>query len=140
MQILNKSTSATSLTRETFPSNKQAGARDMIIQAGWINIAIISPLKRSVALHQNKFESPSTQGCFVPSLAKMLAQWSGGGDFLCHQCTVYLLFCYHLPLKKGIDLHLNKFESLSFNNGPWPSFEYHSIMLRDKFISNVQLV
>ena len=42
-------------------NNKQAGAKVMIIQAGWFKVAIPLklPYKRGVAFHLNKLESPS---------------------------------------------------------------------------------
>ena len=69
------------------------------------------PLEKGVTIHLNKLES-------LPSK-----------DALCHVCLILakqfwkriflinlnrnLLFRYHFPLEKGVDLHLNKLESPS---------------------------
>ena len=52
---------------------------------------------------------PFTQGCFVPVLLK-LAQWFWRRRFLIW-INVFSRFLNHLPLEKGVALHLNKLES-----------------------------
>ena len=57
------------------------------------------------------YKNPFTQGCFVTTLVKI-------APVILEKCffnfvKVFSLFCYYLPLEKGVALHLNKFESLS---------------------------
>ena len=66
------------------------------------------PLARSVALHLNKPEFPSSKDALCQLWLKF-AQWFWR-RFL-NFVNVFLLFCNYTPLEKGMALHLNKIES-----------------------------
>ena len=69
------------------------------------------PLKKGVALHLNKLESTLPKDTLCQVWLK-LAQWFWRRRFK-NFVNIFSLFCYYIPLKKGVDLHLNKLESLS---------------------------
>ena len=66
------------------------------------------PLEKGVALHLNKFNSPSPKDASCLVWLK-LALWFWRRRFL-NFANAFLLFCYHHPLEKGVPLHLNKVE------------------------------
>ena len=72
---------------------------------------IISPWKKSRALHLNKLEFPSPKGCFVLSLVEIGSVVLEKKIF--NFVNVFLLFCNYQPLEKGRALLLNKLESPS---------------------------
>jgi hypothetical protein len=64
--------------------------------------------EEELALYLKQFRIHFTQGWFIPSLIEIgLLFWR---RFL-KMFSVFLLFCYHLPLGKGVHLHLNDLES-----------------------------
>ena len=63
------------------------------------------------ALYLNKLKSPSPKDALSQVWMK-LAQWFLRRRFL-NFVKISLLFCYHVPLEKGMALHLYKFESPS---------------------------
>jgi hypothetical protein len=63
------------------------------------------PLEEDLALYLNKLEFPSFKD-------KMYQVWLNLGSWLLRRFfknfSVFLLFCYYLPLERGNPLHLNK--------------------------------
>ena len=69
------------------------------------------PLKKGLAIHLNKHESPSSKDTLCQVWLK-LGQWFLRRRFL-NILDRNLLFRYYLPLEKDVALHLNKLESPS---------------------------
>ena len=71
------------------------------------------PLEKGVALHLNKFELPSPNGCFVPSLVEISPVVLEKKILKYLFFNIILLFRNCLLLEKGVALYLKKLESLS---------------------------
>ena len=73
---------------------------------------IISPLKKSGALHLNKikFSSPKDEWCHVWS---KLAKWFWRRSILLFRQCFFSIFCNFFLMEKDRTLHLNKLESPS---------------------------
>ena len=67
-----------------------------------------------MALHLNKYDFPSAKDALC-QVWLILARWFLRRRFL-NVVNVFSLLPYHLPLKKGGDIHLNKLESSSPKN------------------------
>ena len=74
---------------------------------------LISPWKRTGALHLNKLESPSPKDALCLVWLKMAQRFLRRRFFF---INVILLFSNYLPLEKGRALHLKKLESPSPKN------------------------
>jgi hypothetical protein len=70
------------------------------------------PLEEGLALYLNKLEFPLPKDN-VYQVWLYLACWFWRRRFLKKKFSVFLLFCYYLPLERGNPLHLNKLESPS---------------------------
>ena len=68
------------LTWETFPSNKQAGAKLMILKTDGLKVAIIFPWNRYGLLYEQTWIL-YTHECYVPSLVENWPCGSGVEDF-----------------------------------------------------------
>ena len=68
----------------------------------------------SMAFPLNKFENPLPKDALCQVWLK-LAQWSWRKRFL-NVVNAFLLFCYYLPLEKGVAPNVNKLKSLSPND------------------------
>jgi hypothetical protein len=69
---------------------------------------IISPLKRTWPFNW------TNMNFLHPRIIGMKFDWissASSGEENFEKISVFLLFCYYLPLEKGYPLHLNKFES-----------------------------
>ena len=73
--------------------------------------SLLSLLEKGGALHLNKLESPLLKDALYQVWLK-LAQWIWRRRFFSF-VNVFSLFRNHLPLEKGVALHLNKSESPS---------------------------
>ena len=66
--------------------------------------SLLSPLGKRQGPSFEQIRIPFTQGCFVPSLVQI------GQAVLEKTFNGNLLFCYYLPLEKGVAFQLNKLE------------------------------
>ena len=91
-------------------------------------------LERGMALHLNKIEFTLSKDALYQVWLK-LAQWFWRRRFWNFILNIFLLFCYYLPLEKGMVLHLKKLESTSPKDAlcQLPSlFEIGLLVLKEK--------
>ena len=74
-------------------------------------ISLLSPLWEGCGPSFEKSWIFSTQGCFVQSLVEIDVVVLN--KKILKNFNIILLFCYYLPLEKGMAFHLNKLESPS---------------------------
>ena len=90
----------------------------VVFKRGFLNIFNIIllfhftlPFEKAVALHLNKLESPPLKDVLCKVWLK-LTKLFWIRRFL-NIFNIILIFCYYLPLEKGVALHLKKLESPS---------------------------
>ena len=84
----------TLLTRKTFPSNKKAAVKDIIFQAGWFKVAIISPWIGDDLLFVQTW-IPFTKEFFLQSLVEIGLVFLEKSSMYFHYFTIN-----NLPLEK----------------------------------------
>ena len=114
------------LNKHDFPSPKDALCQVWLKLALWflrrrflkfVHVILLFgnylPLEKCMALHLNKFESPSPKDALCQAWLK-LAQWFWRRKFF-NLVNVFSLFRNYLPMEslRGGTLHLNKLESPS---------------------------
>jgi hypothetical protein len=79
----------------------------------FLPFCIYFPFEEDLVHYIKKLEFPSSKGVLLQAWLK-LACWIWWRFFF--YFSVYLLFCYYLPLEKRVDLHLKNLESPLFKD------------------------